>query len=140
MTAQTIPDAASYRQILNQIVETLPVERLGQIIDYARFLQTQSVNESPPSDKNGETASQAIGDPLDQEVQFFEAQHDELVKTYLGQYIAMLDGQVIASHAELEALIRDVRKTHPEATVLYRQVEETLPPTIVFRSPRLEQI
>ncbi len=76
-------------------------------------------------------------DPLDREVAFFEQQHDMLVQAYLGQYIAMHEGKVISHHADLEPLIKEVGKTHPSKVVLYRQVQETLPPTLHFRSPRI---
>ena len=140
MTAQMIPDSANYQQTLNQIVETLPLERIRQIVDFARFLQAQTLENPLPLAADDSMPELQGKDPLDQEVQFFEAQHNELVKEYLGQYIAMLNGQVIASHAELDTLISNVRESHPESTVLYRQVAESLPPTIVFRSPRLEQV
>jgi len=76
-------------------------------------------------------------DPLDREVAFFEEQHDHLVEKFLGQYIAMYQGQVIGHHTDLESLITNVYKTHTNTPILFRQVRETLPPTLFFRSPRM---
>ena len=74
---------------------------------------------------------------LDQEVVHFEEQHGKLVEKYLGEYIAMVRGEVIGHHTDLPALIMDVEKREPDAIVLYRQVERSLPPTLLFRSPRM---
>lgn len=80
-------------------------------------------------------ASQA--DPLDREVTSFEEQHEQLVAQFLGQYIAMYQGQVIGHHADLAVLITNTQQTHPDTPILFRQVQATLPPTLFFRSPHL---
>ena len=140
MAPRPVADGANYQQSLMNIIQTLPTERIRQIVDYARFIQTQTLDEPTPHLEETKLNEEAVfrdGDPLDQEILFFEAQHSQLVKEYLGQHIAMFQGQVIAHHDELETLFKKVRETHPTDVVLYRQVEEMLPPTLVFRSPRM---
>lgn len=76
-------------------------------------------------------------DPLDREIAAFEAQHHQLVKQFLGQFIAMYQGQVIAHKTELDTLITHVQHLLPNTPVLFRRVETTLPPPLFIRSPRL---
>ncbi|MBK6431901.1 MAG: hypothetical protein WAW03_04005 [Anaerolineae bacterium] len=45
MTLQTILETATYEQALVSIIHTLPAERIRQIVDYARFVQTQTLDE-----------------------------------------------------------------------------------------------
>jgi hypothetical protein len=45
MTIKTISETAVYKQTLLGIIEKLPVEHVRQIVDYARAVQTQAVNE-----------------------------------------------------------------------------------------------
>ena len=45
MTLQTISETTAYEQALIDIIQTLPVERIRQVVDYARFVQTQTLDE-----------------------------------------------------------------------------------------------
>jgi hypothetical protein len=45
MIVQTKSDTIAYEQALINIVQTLPIERIRQIVDYARFVQTQTLDE-----------------------------------------------------------------------------------------------
>lgn len=45
MTVQTISDESTYEQTLLSIARTLPAERLRQVVQFARFLQVQSLDE-----------------------------------------------------------------------------------------------
>src|SRR3981081_1648962 len=42
MTIQTTLETSTYEQTLLSIVRTLPVERIAQILDYARYVQAQT--------------------------------------------------------------------------------------------------
>ena len=45
MTIKTISETAIYEQALIGIIQTLPVERVRQIVEYAHFVQTQTLDE-----------------------------------------------------------------------------------------------
>lgn len=134
---------ATKRSELVDLLSTLPYVEAVQFEGSAR--KAANGQNEQPLPKNGIAATPAHernspfaqADPLDREVAFFEEQHEQLVKAFLGQYIAMHQGQVIAHHAELTPLVVNVRSSQPNAPVLFRQVQETLPPTLHFRSPRM---
>jgi len=42
MIMQTVVETSTYEQALLSIVRTLPVERIAQILDYARYVQAQT--------------------------------------------------------------------------------------------------
>jgi hypothetical protein len=66
-----------YEQALIGIVRALPVERVVQILDYARYIQSQ-VGEDFALD-DGETAEQVLADEARWDAQFAGSQ-DELAK------------------------------------------------------------
>lgn len=45
MTVQTLSEESTYEQTLLSIVRTLPTERLRQVVQFARFLQVQTLDE-----------------------------------------------------------------------------------------------
>lgn len=45
MTVQTFSDASTYEQALLSIARTLPAEGVLQVLQFARFLQVQTLNE-----------------------------------------------------------------------------------------------
>lgn len=135
---------ATKRSELVDLLSTLPYVEAVQVEGSSR--KAANGKSEQPLPKNGSAVNAPEheriepfpqADPLDREVAFFEEQHEQLVKTYQGQYIAMHQGKVIAHHAELTTLITNVRTSQPTAPVLFRQVQETLPPTLHFRSPRM---
>ena len=72
-----------------------------------------------------------------QETEAFKAQHQELLATYPGQYIAMHQGNVIDHDADLRTLHLRVYQQVGHTPVLLKKVTST--PAIrklVFRSPR----
>lgn len=73
---------------------------------------------------------------MEKEVAAFEEQHSMLVEQYLGEFIAMYQGQVIGHDRDQWALIRRVRSDHPDQVVLFRQVEASLPRDLVVHSVR----
>lgn len=129
---------------LLELVANLPYVEAVQVEDTDHAPEEgASVSEHPINGSKNRAVSTVNydtftdDDPMDSEVASFEKQHAKLVEKYLGQFIALHQGQVIGHQFELEPLIRTVRKTHSGKIVLYRKVEETLPPVLYIRSPRL---
>lgn len=73
---------------------------------------------------------------MEKEVAAFEEQHRTLVEQYLGEFVAMYQGQVIGHDRDQWALIRRVRSDYPDQVVLFRQVEASLPRDLVVHSVR----
>ncbi|RMF30475.1 MAG: hypothetical protein D6759_11895 [Chloroflexi bacterium] len=95
-----------------------------------------------------EFVNQAIQDQLERladqkleaEGRAFVAMHQQLVKQYLGQFVAIHRGRVVDADADFAALLLRVQERFGEAPVLIRRVSTA--PVLELRapSPRLEQI
>ncbi len=75
-----------------------------------------------------------------QEAAAFEAMHEQLKQRYLNQFVAVHNGEVVDSDADVSSLMERIREAYPDEIVLIRQVEDQLPRDLVVRSPRLEPI
>jgi hypothetical protein len=69
----------------------------------------------------------------------FQTMHPELVKDYLGQYVAMHKGKVVDHDPDFQALHRRVRQRFGRQAILLRRVEATPEHEMVFRSPRFQR-
>jgi prevent-host-death family protein len=76
-------------------------------------------------------------DDMDREIAAYEAQHAELVASYLGQYVAFYQGALVDHDPDQTALLKRIDGRFPSAIVLIRQVQTTLPGPLQIRSPRL---
>lgn len=72
-----------------------------------------------------------------QEVNAYESLHTELVENYLGNYVAIHQGQVVDNDSDSEEIIIRIGERYPDEAILIRKVQKTLPPEIRIRSPRL---
>lgn len=72
-----------------------------------------------------------------QEVNAYESLHTELVENYLGNYVAIHQGQVVDSDSDSEEIIIRIGERYPDEAILIRKVQKPLPPEIRIRSPRL---
>jgi hypothetical protein len=70
------------------------------------------------------------------EVEAYKAMHSHLVQQYLGQYVAIYQGQVVDHDVDAIALLKRVKKHYPTQIVLRRKVEKQPEPVLQFRSPR----
>lgn len=73
---------------------------------------------------------------MEREVKAFEAQHAMLWQKYPEEYVAIHVGKVIDHDRNEQSLVNRIDAKFPDQIVLIRQVLPTLPPTLVFRSPR----
>lgn len=76
---------------------------------------------------------------IEKEQQSYEAQHDQLLEQYKGEYIAMQNGQVIDHDSDRVALSHRVRARYGNAPMLITPVLAQARQTIVVRSPRLRE-
>lgn len=73
-----------------------------------------------------------------QEEEYFQTQHNLLLQTYHGQYIAMHDGQVIDSDQDELVLYLRIRQQYPLIGILIKKVITEPDEIWTFRSPRME--
>lgn len=70
------------------------------------------------------------------EMQAYLALHSDLRTTHLGQYVAILDGQLIDHDQDMATLYGRIYDRYPDRFVWLTLVEDEPLPTLHFRSPR----
>ena len=73
------------------------------------------------------------------EAEAFRSMHTELAQKYLGQYVAIHEGQVVDNDEDFQVLHARIRKRFGHQPVLLRRVEAKPERVLSFRSPRLER-
>jgi hypothetical protein len=75
MKVKTVSQPSAYEQALISIVRTLPLERIVQILDYARYIQSQTVEDFGFLDDD-ETEEEILADEALWDAQFAATQDD----------------------------------------------------------------
>ncbi len=91
--------------------------------------------------------NQAVRERLEQledqklkaEIQAFERMHPQLVKQYLGQFVAVHEGQIVDADVDFEALFLRLEKRLGDVPVLIRPVSVEPTPELRAPGPRLER-
>ncbi|MCB8945947.1 MAG: hypothetical protein H6658_19550 [Ardenticatenaceae bacterium] len=74
---------------------------------------------------------------VEKEINAYHQLHPTLKKNYLGQHVAILDGELIDHDADGVALSQRVYEKFPDKFILIREVETESDRILHFRSPRL---
>ncbi len=77
---------------------------------------------------------------MQQEINAYQAMHDELQLKYLNQYVAIHQGEVIDHDVDELALYLRLDQKYPDVTILLRQVKPQIEEIITVRSPRFEHV
>jgi hypothetical protein len=101
-----------------------------------RILASVESNESVATEEYGVEDDPA----LRREMQAYIAMHPMLKKTHFGKHVAIFQAKLIDSDDDYEALTRRIDARYPDQFVWISTVEEEPIQTLVFRSPRLEQV
>lgn len=131
-------------QILAMVQELSHRERVGLIQRILQmFLPTTAAEQSPANDiaANQDPKPYFSVHPqrhiMLQEQAAFDAMIDQLRANYLGQYVAVHQGQVVDHDADVTALSKRVRVSHSNQVVHIRQVLSHPEPELRWRSVRL---
>jgi hypothetical protein len=100
--------------------------------DVADILLETITRSFPPFPVN---PNQAI---MNQNVQAYQSMHAELVKQYLGQYVAIHKGQFVDHDPDPVTLLQRIRQNYPNQVVLRRKVETVAERELRVRHPRLD--
>lgn len=111
------------------------VESLRQVAAEKGLTLDQALGESAQ-----EYVRQARRNKLHREQEAFRAMHAELAQKYLGQSVAIYNGELVDHDADALALLRRIRQRFGSAPVLFCEVEAKPDKEYVLRSPRLEKI
>ncbi|MBL7064621.1 MAG: hypothetical protein ISS49_10530 [Anaerolineae bacterium] len=76
---------------------------------------------------------------IQEEARAFRSMHTELVKQYLGQIVAIHEGQVVDHDEDFVGLHRRIRQRFGRTSVLLRRVDSEPYRVLTFRSPRFER-
>ncbi len=77
---------------------------------------------------------------MQKEVEAYKALHANLAKSYMGEYVAVYQGQLVDHDSDPVALHERITSKFPNKIVLSRKVQEVAEPILHMRSPRLERI
>ena len=72
-------------------------------------------------------------DVMEREVAAYKTQHPMLCKQYLGQYVAVYQGEVVDHALDFETIYKRTSKAYPNEVVLLRRVEKI--PERIMRAP-----
>jgi len=73
---------------------------------------------------------------ISEETRIYRQQHEQLKAIYLGQYIAMYQGQVVDYDKDFQILHQRVRQQYKQQPVMITLVEETADPVLTRRGFR----
>jgi len=110
------------------------IEQVRWIVESERVTIEDFVNEAVR-----ERLERLEDQKLETEARAFERMHPQLVEQYLGQFVAVHDGQVVDADVDFEALFLRLQKRFGDIPVLIRLVG--VKPILELRapSPRLER-
>lgn len=129
--------------MIEQITVSIPQKLYWRVRDLAR------ARNQPVDDVLADVLEQALptdasypnnneDDAMEREMRAFIQMHPVLKKKYLGQHVAILNGQLIDVDEDYGALYERIDAQYPDQFVWMAKVEDEPMPTLVFRSPRLE--
>ncbi|MFT5196661.1 MAG: hypothetical protein ACI9EW_001722 [Cellvibrionaceae bacterium] len=128
-------DSTLLRRKLHQKIDELPEQVLEEVYSLASQYIEPTWREVVDQHLAEETDPKELA--MWREESAYLDQHEELKANYLGEYIAMKDGQFIDHDSNLTTLHKRVKKVSPNQFVLVTLVEQE-PATIYrIRSPRL---
>ena len=70
----------------------------------------------------------------------YRSLHAQLVKHYLGQFVAIHDGQLVDHDPDPVVLLQRIRTHFPDRVVLRRKVELSVEHELHIRHPRIEAV
>ena len=108
-------------------------EQVAQMAETAGIGVTDLINEAL-----SEYLQRFSHEKIEAEAQAFERMHETLKEQYLGQFVAVHNGQVVDADADFEAVFLRVQARFGRTPVLIRRVSEEPTTELRFRSPRLE--
>ncbi|MCE7986095.1 MAG: hypothetical protein DYG89_33375 [Caldilinea sp. CFX5] len=134
MSQVTLPDKTVEK--LEQVASTHGIDATALLLRLVdEYLASEPVDVTETSGATQDEQYRKIA----QEQKVYEAQHQELLKVYRGQYIAMDQGRVVDHDVDGAALRRRIRAHYGSKAIFVTPVLEEPIQTIYVRSPRLVQ-
>lgn len=120
---------------LTQVRKEKSTDELVDLLD-----QILASAESSETEMDGEEDWGENDPALTREMQAYIAMHPLLKKTHFGQHVAIYEGRLVDSDQDYDTLTRRIDTQYPDQFVWVSTVDKEPIKTIVFRSPRLEQV
>jgi|GEM_PF-342180 len=77
---------------------------------------------------------------MEKNVEAYKAMHPNLLGSYLGQYVAVCDRELVDHDSDPVELLTRVRQNYPGQVVLRRKVKQTPKRELRIRHPRFERV
>ena len=110
---------------------------------YQRLEQVASVQKASPDDVFAEAVRRYLWQldrrKISEESQIYQQRHAELRPLYLGQFIAMRDGQVVDHDADFAALRGRIWQRYGETPIMIRLVETEIDHPVTRHGFRVEE-
>ncbi|MCB0092737.1 MAG: hypothetical protein KDE54_32845 [Caldilineaceae bacterium] len=77
---------------------------------------------------------------MHKEIAAYKQMHADLVQKYLGEYVAIHQGELVDHDTDLVDLHKRITSNYPGKVILSRRVQKEADPVLHMRSPRLERM
>lgn len=109
---------------------------------YQRMIQTASTQDVAPEDVLQEALQHYFWDldrqKIRDEARQYRQKHAQIRETFLGQFVAIHEGEVVDHDAEFNLLYQRVREKFAPLPVMITQVQETADEVMIWRGFRTE--
>ncbi len=137
---------ANLKEIQSQVTRLTFLDKV-RLLEYLAPLiarsapASNSVRADAGSSKRDNGSSFSVHpdrEAMQKEIAAYLQLHPQLVSTFLGQYVAVYEGQVVDHDTDPAALHKRIKANFPNKVVLSRKVTTDPEPILHMRSPRLE--
>ena len=125
------------KQQLISVADTLPFEKMQQLLDFAAFLRHQHGSVTQPElDKPQETLDEWEKALSHAEAYWFSLP-EPIRLSYAGKVVALTKDRILDSDPQLQSLKRRVRKQFANQPILYLDADAELLPPLIIHSPKI---
>ena len=121
------------KERLEALLEALPDDKAQLLLDFATFLKQQTPARVPPAAREAWTDWERA---IIAAEEYWFSLPEETRHSYGSQMVAVIQGQILDTDRDRQALRRRVFAKYPDTTVLYIEADAEPMPSLIIRSPR----
>lgn len=124
------------QQLLN-VADTLPFEKMQQLLDFADFLKQQNLSGSRLAHADAHKTLDEWEEALSQAEVYWFNLPESVRHSYAGKVVALSKNRIVDSDLQLQSLKRRVGKKFANQPILYLDADAELLPPLIIHSPNL---
>ncbi len=121
------------KEKLDALLEILPDDKAELLLGFAAFLRQQAEGQQPPAPREDWTDSERA---IIAAEEYWFGLPEETRRSYGSQMVAVIQGQILDTDRDRQALRRRVFAKYPDMMVLYIEADAEPMPSLIIRSPR----